>query len=460
LEVLLLFNFGDVKKTYYETLGVAQTAAAGEIKRAYFCLVRKYQPDRFPEEFKEIRAAYETLMDGQKRAEYDAIGRLPSSVALLFHEAQRLDRFGRRGKAAELYQLILKSHPELDNVREHYARSLSADDKTGKTVEVWEELCRRNPGNAHYARELGESYLDRGWNKKALAETRRALSLDRGSVDGWSTMMFCTLANLTKNSDSWDELQDICLQAIGAVKEVKADEWKKMRIYTYAFITSGTQKSDAARAHLREMIRIVRENGQNGRAEGRMAMKEILRFIPADALARFYPDLKEMAGLLPNIDADDRKLRRQLDAVRINFEIEGLVEKKFSEIFRDLFRILNSEFEETEEEELEVTAIEYILLRDRRIYAPQLKRLKEEIPELYALCGSFFNEVLRTRDPDKLMHQRAKKINNLKRRVGFFDKEDPDSAPPEIIQRAQPKIGRNDPCPCGSGKKYKKCCGA
>ena len=23
----------------------------------------------------------------------------------------------------------------------------------------------------------------------------------------------------------------------------------------------------------------------------------------------------------------------------------------------------------------------------------------------------------------------------------------------------QPKIGRNDPCPCGSGKKYKKCCG-
>ena len=24
--------------------------------------------------------------------------------------------------------------------------------------------------------------------------------------------------------------------------------------------------------------------------------------------------------------------------------------------------------------------------------------------------------------------------------------------------RAEPKIGRNEPCPCGSGKKYKKCC--
>ena len=25
--------------------------------------------------------------------------------------------------------------------------------------------------------------------------------------------------------------------------------------------------------------------------------------------------------------------------------------------------------------------------------------------------------------------------------------------------RRTPKIGRNDPCPCGSGKKYKHCCG-
>jgi SEC-C motif domain protein len=28
------------------------------------------------------------------------------------------------------------------------------------------------------------------------------------------------------------------------------------------------------------------------------------------------------------------------------------------------------------------------------------------------------------------------------------------------VKRLEPKIGRNDPCTCGSGKKYKKCCGA
>jgi hypothetical protein len=29
---------------------------------------------------------------------------------------------------------------------------------------------------------------------------------------------------------------------------------------------------------------------------------------------------------------------------------------------------------------------------------------------------------------------------------------------PETYRRPEPKIGRNDPCPCGSGKKYKICC--
>ena len=36
-----------------------------------------------------------------------------------------------------------------------------------------------------------------------------------------------------------------------------------------------------------------------------------------------------------------------------------------------------------------------------------------------------------------------------------------DGRPPAQVQviRQGPKIGRNDPCTCGSGKKYKKCCG-
>ena len=35
-----------------------------------------------------------------------------------------------------------------------------------------------------------------------------------------------------------------------------------------------------------------------------------------------------------------------------------------------------------------------------------------------------------------------------------------DDAVVKTVRREEPKVGRNDPCPCGSGKKYKKCHGA
>ena len=34
-----------------------------------------------------------------------------------------------------------------------------------------------------------------------------------------------------------------------------------------------------------------------------------------------------------------------------------------------------------------------------------------------------------------------------------------DIKPPVTQPEKQKKVGRNDPCPCGSGKKYKRCCG-
>lgn len=33
-------------------------------------------------------------------------------------------------------------------------------------------------------------------------------------------------------------------------------------------------------------------------------------------------------------------------------------------------------------------------------------------------------------------------------------------APQDPYVRPEGKVGRNDPCPCGSGLKFKKCCGA
>jgi curved DNA-binding protein CbpA len=456
-----LFLFTEVKKTYYETLGITKNAGEDEIKRAYFGLVRKYQPDRFPEEFKEIRAAYETLSDRKKRAEYDAIGELPSSVAPLFHEAQRLDRFGKTDKAAELYRVILKRYPKLDKVREQYAQSLAMDNKPGKAAEVWGELCRRQPGNPLYARELAESYFDRGWNKKALAETQRALSLDNSSIDAWLLLISCTVGNLKHARETWDEIKALSARALEAVKDVKEDEWKKILLYTYAFVAAGIENIDGAGDKLREILRLIREGGRKERDEGARALSEILTLIPPGSLAKFYPEIKEMADLLS--DRLDEMVREKINDIRLNLEIESLEEKGFPDIFSDLFSILSSDTVD-EEDELEIAAMEYHLLNDKKTYDPQIRRLKGEFPELYALHGSFFNEALRTRNPEKMLYQRSKKIKKLKRQVDFDDdddeeEEEEDSGLPKTVRRAQPKIGRNDPCPCGSGKKYKHCHG-
>ena len=55
----------------YAVLGVERRAGESEIKRAYFRLVREYPPERDPQKFQEIRAAYESLRTPEARALVD-----------------------------------------------------------------------------------------------------------------------------------------------------------------------------------------------------------------------------------------------------------------------------------------------------------------------------------------------------------------------------------------------------
>ncbi|GMO39213.1 MAG: hypothetical protein Ta2F_15610 [Termitinemataceae bacterium] len=451
--------FEEQKQNFYQILGIEKSAGDEEIKRAYFNMVRKFQPDNAPEKFKEIRNAYETLKDKKKREKYDAIGEIPDSIAPLFYEAKWFDHLGKYSKAAELYCDILQRHPELDNVREEYAESLCMDEKFGKAIEVWEELCSRNPLNAHYSGKLGRSYFERGWEKKAETEYKRTLNLDPSAVDAWCFFVSSLVKKLSSapNVDTaFDELRNVIEKAIKATATVKGNESGKVFLYSYAIISSADQKKSLVAGYFEEIALLLHDGGEEMVSDVEQSLDMIFQGMPNSYLAAFYNEIKKITVQLPN---PPDFIIEYLEYARLSTEIKKLKEKGGSKVFYDLFRWLNEDFDLDDEDKAEILAMEFEIIKNKSKYDPELRDMRENFPELYAMHSSFFNDVLRTKDTDKMLYQRAKMLKKYTQKSGYFD-EHPESDIDQTIHRKEPKVGRNDPCPCGSGKKYKKCCGA
>ncbi len=91
------------------------------------------------------------------------------------------------------------------------------------------------------------------------------------------------------------------------------------------------------------------------------------------------------------------------------------------------------------------------------------------IQMLSAIKHQFVSTLMRVQsrnaaeEAEKLRRQMAQKQKQIAfgrgDAEGKLDRE-ASAAPRQATVRAGPKVGRNDPCPCGSGKKYKKCHGA
>lgn len=67
-----------------------------------------------------------------------------------------------------------------------------------------------------------------------------------------------------------------------------------------------------------------------------------------------------------------------------------------------------------------------------------------------------FEAHYRVKDSGEEVHHHE--LATFRRREGRWFFHDGKIRGQEPIQRTEPRVGRNDPCPCGSGKKFKKCC--
>jgi preprotein translocase subunit SecA len=93
---------------------------------------------------------------------------------------------------------------------------------------------------------------------------------------------------------------------------------------------------------------------------------------------------------------------------------------------------------------------------------PLVEYKKEGLRMFHILEEAIFDQIAQTlpnigagafkREEQKL-EETKKSMENARTNTGGDEKV------AQVPARAEEKVGRNDPCPCGSGKKYKKCCG-
>jgi hypothetical protein len=181
----------------YELLGVGRSASTQEIKRAYTKLLRRYNPERFPEQFQRIRRAYEMLL---RLAELTAIMPLPeeasprvklesSHAPYTSASVEECWQQARRGQEAEAYreleQLVMRqpgnpatyarlywllwTRPDLDSSRrpsDWLYLGLEAEPRVGKLTELLLEEVADRPEEA-----LSESF----WRLLARSRPRGML---------------------------------------------------------------------------------------------------------------------------------------------------------------------------------------------------------------------------------------------------------------------------------------------
>lgn len=442
-------------KDYYEILGVAENATKTEIKRAYFDRVRQYPPEKEPEKFKEYRRAYEVLFDENSRKEYDSINSIPEFYRDVLEYAMEMMAVGEYEAAIDQFKNITDQYPGLLNVYAMLAEAYSMNGNTGNAVKILEKLVKLEPDNMAYQRSLGVAYADRGFHKKALKQFEKTLKLEPDNPD-----VYAEIINLHLEAEQYRLAQENLLMGLRCAEEHGQDNTGLLICGVVCCVFNRDIRGLAQ--YLEQVAR---------KMEAEPSRKEV---IIGSLLQRIFT-------APPEDDCEDGYIRV------INFvaeqapEMEG-VQKMQQEMTR--YQMLGDLERDSNIPEI-ITALTHKIMEDCDCPSCQVERLLMEMtileniteirktlhylrtnyPDIFALNADFYNNVLNTKKERWLFEKLYKKYLQYKKRYPeeFYDDawDDDDTLEySEPYVRPEQKIGRNDPCPCGSGKKYKKCCGA
>lgn len=168
----------------------------------------------------------------------------------------------------------------------------------------------------------------------------------------------------------------------------------------------------------------------------------------------------------PTIDYYPFTKKQLIEASKIDY-----IEK--TEGLRQFTRFLRSHYEITQEEvdDIVLECSDSILTGGRPTEIIEMLQEELEIPsfdvlnELAQVISAFYNDTrqweLKGYSPNELLEMERKYLKPLpKLPMAPYAAPTAMKKSADIIDlHSKSKVGRNDPCPCGSGQKFKKCCG-
>lgn len=457
--------------TFYKILGLEPGASQLEMKKAYFKLIRQHTPESDPEKFQQIREAYEQLRkmgEDEDRPVFPPFSE-PWAEKLL-EQIEKSRKAGNFALCRDTCEEACRLFP--DDIQFLYQLVIAQRQcgNTGKAVKSAERLVSKDPENKWYQRELAVSCMERGFTQKAYNAFEKAYELGCRDVD--FILLYSTEC---RDYGEYDKGIEILFEVAKRDKKwTKEDIPELVEVYfrlLYLDLMSWGQDR-----FMEIMDGLCKLQQQYSVYIGEL-IKEfcalfyfcIRRGLTLEKYRRIRMFLENF-GAHAQEEADSRALN-ELTA-EICYRILKL-DGRFGDTIAHFVDACY--FWENDELTLKKFAIldcKLCMIEERDEILSQAKLLKEEFPEFYGELEEFVQRLESDRDLSALKANLQKTYRKWAPQIEgghYYDKypqERPASAGKVIYDgmeeqpyvRGAKKIGRNDPCPCGSGKKYKQCC--
>lgn len=454
-------------KNYYEVLGLSPEASQAEIKKAYFKLVRKHSPEKDPEAFQEIREAYEYLKDHPEDEEpVFPVPKDPLAAMMLKHitKLQKTDDPETYRKACEE---AVYNFPEELQFQFQLGIAQRRAGNTGKAVKTFENLVKKEPDNKWFQRELAKSYQERGYTRKAIPAFEKAMEMGCRDTD------FILCASIAYQDVYKYKMAQALLQDLLNTKQ----KWNRDEMPELMDVVSGMLSlSQKTGRRTSECIRLFKDTLKqyslylNDYPEFVIAASMLLMLmeIPDDA----KQDVKEIVQILTD-NFHSEAVLEALPHIQSGLLISRLSDdSRLGDTLKEAAQAYLTMDENDEVYTYTILDLKLCMLKEREELIPQLEILEQDYPEVYEKFGSFADRLRSDKPLDHLKDSMQRQYAALDRyseggkyfelypeerirssgRVVYQDEENRPYINPHK------KVGRNDPCPCGSGKKYKHCC--